>query len=244
MSSRADAEKTSKSIRSKLRSQRLKQSAESAVGGAARISESSNSVQARTSNYQLASQLYLNVSGRVESAHIRGHEQLMCSYEFVFGPDWRLQESPTATTCDSQYSVNVPTRAGATSVWNFPISATFTTTNAYGWPRLVVTLCDNNLVARGYGVCVIPPYPGHYLRYIHIFTPLASAPVQDFLGWLLNAPPEFRESKFTAQNDDREVTRVQSSGVVKVVLNITTKNFDEYGFSAKPQTNDASKAGL
>eukprot|EP00946_MAST-07B_sp_MAST-7B-sp1_P000014 g14.t1 len=238
MSSKAESERTSKSIRSKLRSQRLAQSADGLREAGSKSGADAGST------VKLANQLYMNVSGRVESAHIRGHDQLMCSYEFVYGPDWRLQDTPTSTTCDSQYSVNVPTRAGATSVWNFPLSATFTSTNVHGWPRLVITLCDNNLVARGYGVCYIPPYPGHYLRYIHIFTPLASAPVQDFLGWLLNAPPEFRESKFTAQNNDREVTRVQSSGVVKVVLNVATRNFEEFGYTSAPQTNDASKAGL
>lgn len=54
---------------------------------------------------------------------------------------------------------------------------------------------------------------------------------------------QFRESRFTAQNDDREVTRVQSSGVVKVVLNVATQHFEKFGFTAVPETPDGSTAG-
>lgn len=178
----SEAAKTAQSIREKLRNQRVLDATGASKGGGPAAAAATTT----------ADVLHVNVSGRVESAHVRGHQQLMCSYEFVYGQDWRLQDTPTSTTCDSQYSVNVATRAGATAVWNFPLSATFTSTNVQGWPRLVITLCDQNLVARGYGVCLIPPYPGHYIRYAHVFVPLASAPIQDFLGWLLNAPPEVR----------------------------------------------------
>ena len=222
---KTEAEMTASSIKKKLRTERI-------TGGSKNSATATGSAAAA----RLAKAMLVNVSGRVESGHIRGAEQLMCSYEFSYGPDWRLQDQPTSTTCDSQYSTNVPTRAGATAVWNFPINATFTSTNIHGWPRLVVTICDHQLVARGYGVCAIPPYPGHYIRYIPVFVPASSAPAQTFLGWLLNAPPEFRESKFTAQNDDREVTRVSSGGVVKVVINVTTRGMAEFGYSEVSET--------
>lgn len=218
-----EAELTATSIKDKLRSERAR--------GAAGKSTKGATVSGSKASERLAKHMYLNVAGRVESGHIRGATQLMCSYEFSYGPDWRLQDQPAVTTFDSQYSTNVPTKAGATAVWNFPIEATFTTTNIHGWPRLVITVCDHALVARGYGVLAIPPYAGHYIRYVPIFVPAASAPAQSFLSWLLNAPPEFRESKFAAQNDDREVTRVSSGGVVKVVLNVSTRGLAEFGYT-------------
>jgi B9 domain-containing protein 1 len=223
-----ESERTASAIKQKLRKERIRDGTGDSKTGA--------NVTGSAAAARLAKVMYINIAGRVESGHIRGAEQLMCSYEFAYGPYWRLQDQPTSTTCDSQYSTNVPTRAGATAVWNFPINATFTTTNIHGWPRLVVTICDHQLVARGYGVCAIPPYPGHYIRYIPVFVPASSAPAQTFLGWLLNAPPEFRESKFTAQNDDREVTRVSSGGVVKVVLNVTTRGMSEFGYSEVSET--------
>jgi B9 domain-containing protein 1 len=222
-----ESEMTASSMKNTLRKERAKE--------ASGMSKTGANVIGSKASARLSKRMYVNISGRVESGHIRGAEQLMCSYEFSYGSDWRLQGQMSAATCDSQYSTNVPTKSGATAVWNFPINATFTTTNIHGWPRLVVTICDHALVARGYGVVAIPPYAGHYIKYIPIFVPTASAPAQSFLGWLLNAPPEFRESKFTAQNDDREVTRVSSGGVVKVVLNVSTRGLAEFGFTEVSQ---------
>ena len=71
---------------------------------------------------------------------------------------------------------------------NFPITATFSTTNACGWPRLVLTVQDNkkgNCV--GYGAVLLPTRAGKYTRYVHMFAPIASSPLQEFLGWLLSA---------------------------------------------------------
>ena len=212
--------KTAKNLKQELRKQRIKEGTGD-YGAHSKHPEKLNEA------------LFLSLSGTVESAHVRGHEQLACSYEFIMGPDWRLQQSRPVAACDSQYSNNLPSRSGATSVWNFPIEATFTSTNVSGWPRLVMTLFDKNLLARGYGSLLIPPYEGTYTRYVRMFVPKASSPMQDFLGWLINAPPEFREGKFIAQNNDREVTRTESEGVLKVILHVATKNMGKYGYTQK-----------
>ena len=44
-------------------------------------------------------------------------------------------------------------------------------------------------------------------------------------------PPEFFDSKFVCQGDGREVTRVQSSGVVRLKLNVVTKGMNQCGYS-------------
>ena len=177
--------------------------------------------------------IYLHVTGQVQSGSFRGEEPLACTYDFSYGPDWRIQEGPALATNDSQYSINDHSRkSGATVVWNFPIAATFSTTNAYGWPRLVLTVQDNkkgNCV--GYGAVLLPTRAGKYTRYVHMFAPIASSPLQEFLGWLLSAPAEFRDTKFAARNNDREVTRVKSHGIVKVTLNVTTKNMEHFGYT-------------
>ena len=77
----------------------------------------------------------------------------------------------------------------------------------------------------------MPTRAGKYTRYVHMFAPIASSPLQEFLGWLLSAPAEFRDTKFAARNNDREVTRVKSHGIVKVTLNVTTKNMEHFGYT-------------
>ena len=177
--------------------------------------------------------MFLHVTGQVQCGSFRGDQPLACTYDFSYGPDWRLQEGPALATNDSQYSKNAQSRnSGASIVWNFPIAATFSSTNAYGWPRLVLTIQDSqkgNCV--GYGAVHLPTRSGTYTRYVHMFSPVASSPVQEFIGWLLNAPAEFRDTKFAARGSDREVTRVKSHGVVKVKLNITTKNMGHFGYT-------------
>ena len=42
---------------------------------------------------------------------------------------------------------------------------------------------------------------------------------------------EFRDTKFPARNGDREVTRVQSAGVIKVTFNVTTKHMKHFGYT-------------
>ena len=173
----------------------------------------------------------VNVSGQVESGMFRGHDSLACTYDFSYGPDWRIQDGPMLATNDSQYSVNETSRSGASVVWNFPISSTFSSTNAFGWPRLVLTVVDRGLIVRGYGAVLMPTTAGKHTRYVHMFAPLASSPLQEFLGWLLNAPAEFRDNKFPARNGDREVTRVKSCGIVKVTFNVTTKSMGHFGYT-------------
>lgn len=133
-------------------------------------------------------------------------------------------------------SLNVPCHDGPTVVWNFPISATYSTTNPYGWPRLIITLTDGkNGNDRGYGSVLVPTIAGTHTRYVRMFTPLGSSPIQDFLGWLINSPPEFIRPAFVAEGADREVTRVQSSGIVKVTFIVNTKNLGTYGYTEGPQ---------
>jgi B9 domain-containing protein 1 len=178
--------------------------------------------------------ILVNINGAVESGVFRGHRSLAVTYDFSYGPDWRIQEGPMLATNDSQYAANENERSGlggSSIVWNFPISSTFSTTNPFGWPRLVLTCVDKQLVVRGYGAVLVPTCAGKYTRYVHMFSPRASSPLQDFLGWLLNAPAEFRDTKFPARNGDREVTRVQSAGVIKVTFNVTTKHMKHFGYT-------------
>jgi B9 domain-containing protein 1 len=119
--------------------------------------------------------------------------------------------------------------------WNYPIEICFRSTNAYGWPQLVLGVYGLTMtgkdVVKGYGCVHIPCKPGRHVRYVSLYRPIASSIVKRFIHFITNRPPEFFDSKFIAQGMGREVTRVESGGVVKVIFNVTTKNMAEWGYS-------------
>jgi B9 domain-containing protein 1 len=62
---------------------------------------------------------------------------LWCNYNFVYGDDWHILQG--VNNGSSQTSI----KSGgedALAVWNFPLECTFKSTNASGWPRIVVSV--------------------------------------------------------------------------------------------------------
>ena len=156
-----------------------------------------------------------------------------CKYSFSYGPDWRPIQGV------EQGISQISRKAGGSNqliVWNFPIDIAFQSTNAHGWPRLVVSVYNLDFmgrdVVRGYACILVPPFPGRYVRYAKMFVPCSTSMMQGFLAWLSGNRPEFYHAKFISQGKDREVTRVSSSGVVKVVLNVTAMGLKKCGYSS------------
>ena len=72
-------------------------------------------------------------------------------------------------------------------------------------------------VICGYGCTNVPTQPGSHTRYVHVFTPVSSSYLSDFLGMLMGKPAEYVEHvNLLYKNDGREVTRVTSAGTVKI----------------------------
>lgn len=111
----------------------------------------------------------------------------------------------------------------------------FKSTNPFGWPRLVLSLYGLDAlgrdVVRGYGSVAFPVMPGCAVREVPLFRPQSSSVMQQFVAWLTGSPPEYFDSKFVAQSDSREVTRVTSAGKVRVVLNIATHGMKQHGYT-------------
>ena len=79
-------------------------------------------------------------------------------------------------------------------VWNFPIDVTFKATNAFGWPRLALSVygvdgmgCD---VVRGYGSLLLPTSPGTHIKHVHMYRPINSSILQRFMAWVTGTHPE------------------------------------------------------
>lgn len=177
---------------------------------------------------------HVMITGQVESARFHGIDNLYCKYVFVYGPDWQPVQG-------SQQGISQVSRkqggGNNTVVWNFPIDASYKTTNAFGWPRLVLSVYSIDSlgrdVVRGYSSVLIPPFPGNYTRYVRTFAPVSSSLLQSFISWVTGNYPEFYDSKFVSHGEGREVTRTKSSGIVKCVFNVSTRGMGKFGYTVK-----------
>lgn len=128
-----------------------------------------------------------------------------------------------------------PNSGDSTVVWNFPIDISFRSINAHGWPRLVLAVYGMDAlgrdVVRGYGQTHIPAFPGQYTRYVRMFLPMSSSWFQEWTAWLMGNQVEFYDSRSIATSENRDVTRVKPSGVVKVTINVVTRGMKSHGFT-------------
>jgi B9 domain-containing protein 1 len=86
-------------------------------------------------------------------------------------------------------------------------------------------------VVKGYGSVLLPTTSGTHTRFVQTFTPASSSLLQEFIAWITGNPPELYDSKFVAQGEGREVTRVKAGGLVKVVVNVATRGMERMGYA-------------
>ena len=132
-------------------------------------------------------------------------------------------------------------------VWNFPFEMTYRFNDVPGWPKVCLTLTCRDFWGRdvicGYGVMHVPTFPGTHTRYIQVFKPRASSIIRDWFGWLQGKSAEFTNPiDLLNKAHGREVTRVDSVGIVKVKFQISNKNMREMGFQL--QNGDWKKGVL
>ena len=163
-----------------------------------------------------------------------GVDNLYCRYSFSFGNDWGVIHG--VDTGLSQIARKDQGSQDQSVTWNFPIDVTFNSTNAYGWPRIAISVYGvdgmGRDVVRGYGSLLLPTTPGQHVRYVHMYTPVSSSVLQRFIAWMSGTHPEFFDSKFVAQGEGREVTRVKNTGIVKVTVSIMSKGMEAFGYNS------------
>ncbi|XXQ36340.1 B9 domain-containing protein 1 [Plasmodiophora brassicae] len=180
------------------------------------------------------SSFFVMVSGQVDSCTMLGVDTLYCRYSFRYGHDWTYMHG-------LEYGMSqIAKTSGASGgrfLWNYPIDLTMRSTNPSGWPKLVVSVYGFNMfgkdVVRGYGFVHVPTTPGRHERHVRLYRPRSSSICQQVMAWIHGTPPEYFDSNFVAQGQGRDVTRVQSTGVVKVVFNVVTKNMGAFGYSVR-----------
>mmetsp|Transcript_21252 Transcript_21252/g.36485 ORF Transcript_21252/g.36485 Transcript_21252/m.36485 type:complete len:203 (+) Transcript_21252:18-626(+) len=179
------------------------------------------------------SHFIMNCTGQIESAYFPGLDNLYCKFNLHFGQDWTviqgLEEGITQITNKAD-GVNEPV------VWNFPLDVTFKSSNAFGWPQLVLSVYGVDTFGRdvvlGYGTCYFPLAAGRYTQYVRMFVPMSSSVMQKVTAFFTGAKPEYVDPTFIAGGQGRELTRVKSHGVVKVQMSIVTKDMVTFGFSS------------
>ncbi|KAG1672717.1 hypothetical protein FOA52_005195 [Chlamydomonas sp. UWO 241] len=173
----------------------------------------------------------LVATGQIESALMPDVENAYLKFQMVAGEDWQvldgLEEGIT------QASKATPLREPI-MVWNFPLDITYKATNAFGWPQLIVSVFGldgfGRDVIKGYGCMHLPTAPGRYELKLRLFKPRSASLIQSFTSWMNGMPAEFSDPRFPSYGEGREVTRVESGGVVNVSLNILTKDMETFGY--------------
>ncbi|CAM9418867.1 unnamed protein product [Choristocarpus tenellus] len=163
-------------------------------------------------------------TGQVEHGEFASADNLYCRYALSFGNDWYIVHG-----LDTGLSQIARRRGGADTsvVWNFPIDVTFKATNAFGWPRVALSVFQVDNMGRdvvvGYGSLLVPTQSGRHERVVDIYAPQPSSLLQRFHSWVAGAYPEFFDSKFVARGEGREVTRVKRTGLMKVSMDVMTR---------------------
>ena len=171
-------------------------------------------------------------TGQIESGRYEGLDSLYCRYTFSSGDDWQVARGVEEGITQMSTASGSTSDAAQLAVWNFPVDVTFRSTGAHGWPQIVLSVYGTDAFGRadmivGYGAAHLPMAPGRHELYIRTFRPLASSLYQRAMSWLLGQRAEFRDSQFPSKGEGRDVTRVQSFGCVKVVVDVTLQGMEE-----------------
>ncbi|GAQ83918.1 B9 domain-containing protein [Klebsormidium nitens] len=171
-------------------------------------------------------------TGQLECADIPDCNNAYCKFMLVHGDDWHVLDGVEDGITQITRKSSGP---NAQLVWNFPIDVTYKSTNAFGWPQLILSIFEVDALGRdvikGYGCVHLPTAAGRYVRKVRLFRPLSSSLMQQFTSWIAGMPAEFSDPKFPASGEGREVTRVRSTGTALVQLNIITKDMATFGYS-------------
>ncbi|XP_075726003.1 B9 domain-containing protein 1 isoform X1 [Rhipicephalus microplus] len=174
----------------------------------------------------------LSINGQIESAQFTGADNIYCKYCFVHGADW-------AVSAGVEEGISQVARKSRDNrqnfVWNFPLEITYKSSNASGWPQLVLAVYGldafANDVVRGYGAVHVPPIAGTHRRIIELFVPESSSTMHKMTSWLTGRRPEFVDPKVVARGEGREVTRTTSNGKVNVAFSIISKDVKKFGYN-------------
>lgn len=181
---------------------------------------------------ELASFLYLNISGQIETSNIQSTDLVQAKYTFISGPEWDLIEGDK--TRESQFAKRTPGSSHLT--WNLDFQVGYRTLSPEGWPKLVIefkspTRTLDVFELKGYTSVHCPTFPGTLSKSAKIFCPvketwwnLTKAKIFGPKCDLISDPEQIVEC------DGREVTSVFYVGDVTIKFNVVQRNFERFGY--------------
>jgi len=181
---------------------------------------------------ELASFMYMNVAGQIETGDFDMNGFVRCEYAFVSGPEWEIIHGDR--TGKSQFARE--SSGLGKIIWNLGYDVGFRTLSPSGWPQLVLTFIglntQGNEVVRGYACIHIPTVPGRHERFVRAFCPIRD-------GFMAALKLKFKgpecdladKPETVAAAEGSEVTKIVSLGAVRVNFNIIQRNFSRFGYS-------------
>ena len=157
---------------------------------------------------------------------------MQIKYNFITGDEWALIEG--VNTCESQFAKRLPGSDIVT--WNLEFSCGYRTLSPNGWPKIVIELKSptrnpNVMELKGYSCVFVPTVPGTTIKKAKIFCPVKDT------WWSLLKSKVFgprceivEDVQQIAQCEGREVTSVFYGGDIKIVFNVSQRNFKRFGY--------------
>lgn len=121
---------------------------------------------------ELASFMYMNVAGQIETGDFDMNNFVRCEYSFVAGADWEIVNGERSGK--SQFARE--SSGLGKIIWNLGFDIGYRTLSPAGWPQIVLTFIGLNSkgveVVRGYACIHIPTISGRHERFVRAFCPV------------------------------------------------------------------------
>uniref|UniRef100_A0AC35UI04 Aminotran_1_2 domain-containing protein n=1 Tax=Rhabditophanes sp. KR3021 TaxID=114890 RepID=A0AC35UI04_9BILA len=157
-------------------------------------------------------------------------------YSYVYGPDWKfisgLEEGISCSGHCSSKNNEI--------VINTLLQATFSSTNPFKWPQIVISCYGSDLfghdIIYGYGCVHLPTVSGTSKLTIPLFVPQSSSGINRIMGVLTGRRAEFIDPRVITSFEGREITRVTTQGICKLSFNVILNNTKKFGYDMIPAT--------
>lgn len=181
---------------------------------------------------ELASFLYLNITGQIETSNIITTDLVQLKYSFLAGSEWEMIEGVKSD--QSQFAKKVP--GSDIITWNLEFAAGYRSLSPEGWPQLILELTsptrtENLMQHKGYSCVYIPTIPGTTVKTAKIFCPVKDSWWSLFKSKIFGPRCEIIEDpEQIASCEGREVTSIFYGGDIKIVFHVTQRNFQRFGY--------------
>lgn len=167
-------------------------------------------------------------TGSIERGYFDSVNDVYIKYSIIAGPDWILSYGTTVgITQISRYRLDA--NGIKQFVWNQPITVSFKSYNYYGWPQIVVSVYNLDILGNdqilGYGCAHLPILNRAPVKQtIKVYSPQSTSYMKHFLSWVTGKKPELVDSNLFARGDCRGVLQTVTVGELELIFNVTSKD--------------------